>query len=190
VARPAAGHPPLICEQLFRLGLESLIIPLSQIDVADAARLSVVHTNHAFQDLRKLGVLSESRCIEVVDKKSLQELAAFDVRYLDSSASLPDGARASRSRRSAIRQAGDSVATRGAFAFKRSDGPQWTVLNEGHVQWFRGACGFDYRLDEGGDQPRRTKQLDRIGFAKNCPAEAFRSMPANPRNVARSQQKF
>jgi len=72
----------LIREQLYRLGPESPIIPLSQIDVADAVGLSVVHTNCAFQDLR----------IEVS--------------------------------RSAIRQAGRSVATRETFAFKRSDGPQ------------------------------------------------------------------
>ena len=88
VARPAAGRAQLISEQLHRLGLESPIIPLSQIDFADAVGLSVVHTNRVFQDLRKLGVLSESRCIEVVDKKRLQELGAFDVRYLDPSASL------------------------------------------------------------------------------------------------------
>jgi hypothetical protein len=41
-----------------------------------------VHTNRIFQDLRKLGALAEKRVIEVVNKERLQELAAFDGRYL------------------------------------------------------------------------------------------------------------
>jgi len=78
----------VLCEQLFRLGTDNPVIPLSQIEVADTVGLSVVHTNRIFQDLRKLGVLSEKRCIEVVNKERLQELAAFDGRYLNSSESL------------------------------------------------------------------------------------------------------
>lgn len=77
----------LLCEQLSRLGPENSVIPLSQIDVADTVGLSVVHTNRILQELRKLGVLSEKRCIEVVNKERLQELAAFDGRYLDPSES-------------------------------------------------------------------------------------------------------
>lgn len=78
----------LLCEQLARLGLSEGIIPLNQIDVADAAGLSVVHTNRIFQELRGLGVLSPKRLIEVVNKAHLQELAAFDGRYLDPRESL------------------------------------------------------------------------------------------------------
>ena len=78
----------LLCEQLARLGIDEGVIPLSQIDIADAAGLSVVHTNRIFQELRQLGVLSKQRLIEVVDKERLQELAAFDGRYLDLSESL------------------------------------------------------------------------------------------------------
>jgi CRP-like cAMP-binding protein len=87
--RPAlqrVGH--LLCEQLARLGIEEGVIPFSQIDVADAAGLSTVHTNRIFQDLRKLGALSDQRLIEVVDKKRLRKLAAFDGRYLDLSETL------------------------------------------------------------------------------------------------------
>lgn len=72
----------LLCEQLSRLGPKTSVIPLSQIDIADTVGLSVVHTNRVFQDLRKLGVLSDKRCIEVVHKERLRELAAFDGGYL------------------------------------------------------------------------------------------------------------
>jgi CRP-like cAMP-binding protein len=78
----------LLCEQMARLGIDEGVIPLSQIDVADAAGLSVVHTNRIFQELRQLGMLSGQRAIEVVNKERLQKLAAFDGRYLDSSESL------------------------------------------------------------------------------------------------------
>ena len=77
----------LLCEQLVRrlsLGIDNGVIPLSQIEVADAAGLSVVHTNRIFQDLRKLGALSTKRqTVEIVNKERLQELADFDGRYLD-----------------------------------------------------------------------------------------------------------
>src|SRR4051794_35325738 len=52
----------LLCEQLSRLGGNERVIPLNQIDVADAVGLSVVHTNRIFQELRELGVLSQRRC--------------------------------------------------------------------------------------------------------------------------------
>src|SRR5262249_22291314 len=59
----------LLCEQLARrdaADISDAIIPLTQIDLADAAGLSVVHVNRTFQELRKLGVLSENgRAIEV-----------------------------------------------------------------------------------------------------------------------------
>jgi len=71
-----------------RLGIDEGIIPLSQTDVADAAGLSVVHTNRIFQDLRQLSMLSKQRALEVVDKEGLEGLAAFDASYLDSSESL------------------------------------------------------------------------------------------------------
>ena len=77
----------LLCEQLVRreaVGDHSVVIPLTQIDLASAAGLSVVHINRIFQDLRKLGVLSETgRAVEVVNKKGLMDIARFNGRYLD-----------------------------------------------------------------------------------------------------------
>jgi CRP-like cAMP-binding protein len=78
----------LLCEQLARLGGDQRLIPLSQIEIADAAGLSVVHTNRVFQDLRKLGVLSKERLTEVVNKERLHELALFDGHYLDAGQTL------------------------------------------------------------------------------------------------------
>ncbi len=78
----------LLCEQLARLEIDEGFIPLNQLDVADAAGLSAVHTNRIFQELRQLGMLSRHRFIEVVDKERLQALAAFDGRYLDLSESM------------------------------------------------------------------------------------------------------
>lgn len=77
----------LLCEQLARreaIGSYNGVIPLTQIDLADAAGLSVVHINRIFQDLRKLGALSENgRAIEVVNRKRLVDIARYDRRYLD-----------------------------------------------------------------------------------------------------------
>jgi CRP-like cAMP-binding protein len=78
----------LLCEQLVRLGIAEGVIPLSQIEIADAAILSVVHANRILQELRQLGLLSKRRVIEVVNRERLQELADFDARYLDPSETL------------------------------------------------------------------------------------------------------
>jgi CRP-like cAMP-binding protein len=80
----------IICEQLVRLeaiNIKSAVIPLTQIDLADAGGLSVVHVNRIVQDLRKLGALSKKkRTIEVASKQRLAQLANFDRRYLN----MPD----------------------------------------------------------------------------------------------------
>jgi CRP-like cAMP-binding protein len=77
----------LLCEQIARLeaiGTTTGVIPLMQVDLADAAALSVVHVNRTIQDLRELGVLSKSsRVIHVMNKDRLVELAKFDSRYLE-----------------------------------------------------------------------------------------------------------
>lgn len=77
----------LLCEQLARreaIGVTSPIMPISQIDVADAAGLSIVHVNRTIQTLRSLNVLSKTRqVIEVVDRKQLARIAGFDGRYLN-----------------------------------------------------------------------------------------------------------
>jgi CRP-like cAMP-binding protein len=84
----------LLCEQLHRrraIGIDSEVVPLTQIDLADAAGLSVVHMNRVFQDLRKLGVISaSSRAIEVVNWERLAKVANFDGRYLTMPLALSD----------------------------------------------------------------------------------------------------
>jgi CRP-like cAMP-binding protein len=86
--RPALERiASLLCEQILRLeaiGMTSDIIPLTQIDLADAAGLSVVHMNRTIQDLRELGALSRnSHSIRVVDKDRLMQIAKFDGSYLE-----------------------------------------------------------------------------------------------------------
>jgi len=76
----------LLCEQLARreaVGISGVRLPLSQIDVADAAGLSVVHVNRTIQTLRTLNVLSKANHLEAIDRKQLAYIAKFDGRYLD-----------------------------------------------------------------------------------------------------------
>jgi CRP-like cAMP-binding protein len=76
----------LLCEQMARreaVGLNSATIPLTQMDLADAAGLSIVHVNRTFQELRRLSILSRGRAIEVVDRERLAGLAGFDGNYLN-----------------------------------------------------------------------------------------------------------
>jgi CRP-like cAMP-binding protein len=76
----------LLCEQLVRreaIGIASPVIPVTQVDIADAAALSFVHVNRTIQALRNLNVLSKANhAIEVVDRKQLARIAGFDGRYL------------------------------------------------------------------------------------------------------------
>ncbi len=77
----------LLCEHIFRLeaiGVHDHVIPLTQIDIADAAGLSVVHVNRTIQDLRELGALSKhSHGMRVASRERLVHVARFDGRYLD-----------------------------------------------------------------------------------------------------------
>ncbi len=76
----------IICEQLARLeaiNIKSTVIPLTQVDLADAAGLSVVHVNRIVRELRSLGALSKKkRKIEVANRERLAQLANFDRKYL------------------------------------------------------------------------------------------------------------
>ena len=76
----------LLCEQIFRLEAVGIVdhdIPLTQIDLADAAGLSVVHVNRTIQDLREVGALSKnSHGIRVENKDRLVQIAKFDASYL------------------------------------------------------------------------------------------------------------
>jgi len=77
----------MLCEQIVRLeaiGVAGSSIPLTQVDLADAAGLSTVHMNRTIQDLRELGVLlKNSRAITVSHWERLVEIAKFDGRYLN-----------------------------------------------------------------------------------------------------------
>jgi CRP-like cAMP-binding protein len=76
----------LLCEQVARaeaVGIGSARLALSQIDVADAAGLSIGLVSSTIQTLRGLDVLSKASSIEVIDKKELMRIATFDGRYLD-----------------------------------------------------------------------------------------------------------
>src|SRR5262249_30817305 len=72
----------VLCELLARreaIGIDCSTIPLSQIDLADAAGLSVVHVNRTVQSFRTLGVLSANgRAIEVKDRERLRQMTNFD----------------------------------------------------------------------------------------------------------------
>jgi len=77
----------LLCEQLARreaVGINGATIPLTQMDLADAVGLSIVHVSRTFQELRRLNILSkQGRTINVVDRKRLVILASFDGNYLN-----------------------------------------------------------------------------------------------------------
>jgi hypothetical protein len=76
----------LLCEHIYRLGAVGIVddvVPLTQIDLADAAGLSVVHVNRTIQDLRNLGALSkDNHGIRVENKDRLAQIAKFDASYL------------------------------------------------------------------------------------------------------------
>lgn len=82
----------IICEQLARLeaiNINSPVIPITQIDLADAGGLSVVHVNRIIRELRDLGALSKKRrTIEVANRERLAQLGGFDRRYLNMPALL------------------------------------------------------------------------------------------------------
>jgi CRP-like cAMP-binding protein len=82
----------LLCELLARfevIGIHGGVIPIGQIDLADATGLSAVQINRILQNLRKSGVLSDNaRAIEVSDRKSLVHIAGFDGSYLEIAALL------------------------------------------------------------------------------------------------------
>jgi CRP-like cAMP-binding protein len=77
----------LLCEQLARqaaVGIDTHDIPLSQIDVADATGLSIVHVNRIFKELQERGFLSKhGRTMKVTNRERLARFAEFDGGYLN-----------------------------------------------------------------------------------------------------------
>jgi CRP-like cAMP-binding protein len=104
----------LLCEQLAlrkAIGIESSALPFSQIDIADATSLSVVHVNRVIQTLRGLNVVSKaSQPIEVIDSKLLAQVAGFDGRYLDVSGVISNWAAEVNDARSALSSIGAALA--------------------------------------------------------------------------------
>lgn len=77
----------LLCEQLARreaVGINGATVPLTQMDLADAAGLSIVHVSRTLQELRRLDIVSkQGRTIKVVNRERLVILASFDGNYLN-----------------------------------------------------------------------------------------------------------
>jgi CRP-like cAMP-binding protein len=79
----------LLCELATRLdaiGLlrdQSLPIPWTQADLADATGMSAIHANRVIQDLRMRGIVQwESKQVRIVDWRQLVHVAGFSPDYL------------------------------------------------------------------------------------------------------------
>jgi CRP-like cAMP-binding protein len=82
----------LFCELFTRmrmLGLgesDGFLLPMTQVDLADALGLSTVHVNRTLQQLRRDGVIkSRGRHIAFTNLDRLRDAADFDADYLNSS---------------------------------------------------------------------------------------------------------
>jgi CRP-like cAMP-binding protein len=80
----------LFCELFTRLELvgrtdgTSFVLPLSQVELADALGVSAVHVNRVLQDLRSRKVLAwRRRNVEILDWNALSAVAEFDPTYLN-----------------------------------------------------------------------------------------------------------
>jgi len=80
----------LLCElieRLRRIGLwdgNSCALPVTQLDLADATGLSVVHVNRTLQELRSSGlIVLRDRLLTVHDLEALKEAALFSPDYLN-----------------------------------------------------------------------------------------------------------
>lgn len=60
-----------------------LHLPLTQTLLADALGLSVVHVNRIFHELKEEALVEANAGIEVLDRKGLGKVAAFDPSYLE-----------------------------------------------------------------------------------------------------------
>lgn len=140
----------LLCEQLARreaVGLTSSTIPLSQMDLADAAGLSIVHVSRTFQELRRLNILSkEGRTIKVEDREQLVRLAGFDGNYLNMPQLLSnwhvriDGASTPAGQSNTVCRPPTSPSSCSKSAAQRSPGSREGNINHArHSNWFGAA---------------------------------------------------
>lgn len=79
----------LFCELHVRLGIVGLAgetefdLRLTQQDLADCLGLTVVHVNRVLKDLREKKILGfRNRRVQLLDLRSLREIAEFDPTYL------------------------------------------------------------------------------------------------------------
>jgi CRP-like cAMP-binding protein len=79
----------LICELFVRLEMVGLVegksfaLPVTQMDLADAAGLSTVHLNRTLQELRASGLITlKERHLNIHDMQALSQLAMFNPNYL------------------------------------------------------------------------------------------------------------
>ncbi|BAM88917.1 putative transcriptional regulator, Crp/Fnr family [Bradyrhizobium oligotrophicum S58] len=79
----------LLCEVMARLRVVGLIdgnscaFPITQMDLADATGLSVVHVNRTLQELRSAGlIVLRDRTLTIRDPEALMDAALFDPDYL------------------------------------------------------------------------------------------------------------
>jgi CRP-like cAMP-binding protein len=79
----------LLCEQYFRLKAvgrasgNSVSLPLTQSDIADALGISVVHANRTLQELRQMRLIElRSRTLTILDWEQLAKIGVFRQRYL------------------------------------------------------------------------------------------------------------
>lgn len=82
-ALPRVAHR--LCELFDRQQLSGAagpVIPLTQIDLADATGLSLVHVNRTIQQLRTLGLMTGNHHLEVADRRRLGQLCGFEGSYL------------------------------------------------------------------------------------------------------------
>lgn len=87
VALERVAH--LLCElyeRLLPVGMiddDSCLFPITQMDLADATGLSVVHVNRTLQELRASGlIVLRDRTLTITDLKVLQDTALFSADYL------------------------------------------------------------------------------------------------------------
>ncbi|QOZ32858.1 Crp/Fnr family transcriptional regulator [Bradyrhizobium sp. CCBAU 53421] len=87
VALERVAH--LLCElyeRLLPVGMiddDSCVFPVTQMDLADATGLSVVHVNRTLQELRSSGlIVLRDRTLTITDLKVLKDTALFSADYL------------------------------------------------------------------------------------------------------------
>lgn len=86
----------LLCEIFWRLEKAGLAhegtcgMPLTQVELGDALALSAVHVNRTLIEMRRAGLIRlQSGRLALLERNTLEQLAGFDPRYLDSATCLP-----------------------------------------------------------------------------------------------------